>query len=85
MAMLTYNLSVKGYNKISKYKDLIIEIEKIWLLKTTTVSEIIGTLGKIKKMTDKHIDKIPGFPYLYEIQEVEFCRTTHLLRRLLSI
>ena len=31
-----YNISVKEYNKITEYKNLEIEIEKIWHLKTTT-------------------------------------------------
>ena len=32
----------------------------MWQLKTTTVPVIVGVLGRIKKETDKHIDKIPG-------------------------
>ena len=43
------NISIKEYNKMSKYEDLEIEIEKMWYLKTTTVSLIVGTLGMIKK------------------------------------
>ena len=43
------NISVKEYYKISKYKNLKIEIEKIWHLKTTTMPVIVGALGMIKK------------------------------------
>ena len=40
--------SVNEYNKMSKYEDLEIQIEKMWPLKTTTVSEIIGKkIGQI--------------------------------------
>ena len=35
------NISVKEYNKISQYKDLEIEIEKMWYFKTTTESVIV--------------------------------------------
>ena len=52
-----------------KYKDLEIEIEKMWHLKTTTVPVILIALGIIKKETNKHINKIPGSPSLYEIQK----------------
>ena len=36
-------------------------------LKTTVVSVIVGTLGMIKKETDKRINKISGNLKLYEI------------------
>ena len=61
------NISVKKYDKISKYKDLKIEVEKIWYLKTYTMPVILGALGMIKKETDRHINKIPGSFILYEI------------------
>ena len=64
------NISVKEYNKISKYKDLEKEIEKMWHFKTTTVPLIVGALCMIKKGTDKQMNKIPGCPSLYEIQKI---------------
>ena len=36
---------VKDDNRISKYKDLGIDNEKMWHLKTTTVPVIVGALG----------------------------------------
>ena len=44
-------ISVKEYDKISKYKDLEIETEKIWYLKTT-VPVIMWTSDMIKEGTD---------------------------------
>ena len=64
----------------SKYKDLEIEIEKIWHLKTTTAPVIVGALGMIKKGTDKHTNKIPGCVSLYEIGKFEIYGPTHFLR-----
>ena len=43
--------SVKVAEKLSKYKDLEIEITKKWGLKTITVPVVIGTLGVVKKGT----------------------------------
>ena len=65
LSVLTDNdKSVKEYDKISKYKDLEIEIEKnMTFLKLTRR----GALDIIKKGTDKPINKIPGNPNLYEI------------------
>ena len=54
-------------------------------LKTTTMPEIMGALGIIKKGTGKHINKIPGSPSLYEIQNIALWGTAHLLRRVRSI
>ena len=60
-------ISIKEYNKISKYKDLEIDMEKMCLLKTTTVSVIVGVLGMIKKGMDKHINKKHSWFYVSQI------------------
>ena len=52
------NTSIKVAEKLSKYKDLEIEITKMWGLKTITVLVVIGALGVVKKDIEKHIDKI---------------------------
>ena len=75
------NISIKEYNKISKCKNLEIDIRKMRHLKITTIPVIMGALGMIKKGTDKHINRIPCNRSLYEIQQIALCGTTHLLRR----
>ena len=54
------NVSAKEFEMLSKYKDLEIEISKMWNVKTNTIPVIIGALGIIKKGTQKHLEKIPG-------------------------
>ena len=49
------NVSLKGYEKISKYKDLEIEIQKMWHLKTTVLPVVIGALGMIKRKSENQI------------------------------
>ena len=79
------NVSLKEYEKVSKYKDLEIEIQKMWHLKTTVIPEVIGALGKIKRKSEDHIKKIPGNPCLQELQKIVLNGTAPLLRRVLSI
>ena len=43
------NVSHKIFEKLSKYKDLEIEVTKMWYLKTTTLPVIIGALGMVAK------------------------------------
>ena len=49
------NLSLKEYEKISKYKDLEIEIQKMWHLKAMVIPAVVRTLGMIKKKTEDYI------------------------------
>ena len=70
--MLKENIiSVKDYHKIGKSKDLEIETEKMWHLKTSSVPVIMEALGRIKKGTDNHK---PGSPGLYNMQNSQFMK-----------
>ena len=63
------NISVKKFDELSKYKDLQIEIERLWQLKATVIPVVIGALGRVKKGVLNHLKSIPGEPNLQEIQK----------------
>ena len=70
--------------KLSKYKDLGIEISTIWGLKTETVSVVIGALGQVKKGLGKYVEKLPGNINIEELQKISVLDTAHILRKVLS-
>ena len=79
------NLSAGEFGKISKYKDLEIEIERMWHLKPKLIPVVVGALGTVKKGTNKYLEQIPGKPSLTEIQKIVLTSTAHILRKALSI
>ena len=79
------NTPVRVAEKLTKYKDLEIDITKMWGLKTITVPVVIGALGVVKKGIEKHIDKIPGKINITELQKIALLGTSHILRKVLSI
>ena len=79
------NVTAKVFEKLSKYKDLEIEVEKMWHLKTKTIPVVVGALGLIKKGTTAFIEKTPGSPSLQEVQKIVLNSTAHVLRRALSL
>ena len=70
--------------KLSKYKDLGIEISTIWGLKTETVSVVIGALGQVKKDLGKYVEKLPGNINIEELQKISLLDTAHILQKVLS-
>ena len=79
------NISAKEFEKLSKYKNLEIEIAKMWKMKTKTILVIVGALDMIKKGIQKYVKEIPGNLYLAEIQKRVLHSTTDILRRTLSL
>ena len=79
------NISVKEFEKIRKYKDLEIEIRKMWNKNAKTIPVIVGALGMIKKETNTYIDQIPGGVSLAEVQKIALNSTAHILRKTLSL
>ena len=82
---LNSNTSVKTMEKLTKYKDLEIEVERMWGLQTTTVPVVMGALGTIKKDMENYSNKIPGNINIHELQKITLFSTSHLLRRVLFI
>jgi hypothetical protein len=54
------NVIKKEAEKILKYKDLTIEIQRMWNVKTKVIPVIIGTTGTISKSFRKYVSNIPG-------------------------
>ena len=78
------NTSTRTAEKLSKYKDLEIENEKMWGMNTTTIPVVLGTLGVAKKGMEKQINEIPGNISIQETQKCILLGIAHSLRRSLS-
>ena len=70
---------------LSKYKDLEIEVSRMWDMETETISVVVGNLGLIKKGLDKVTCRIPGNISTHEIQKITILGTAHILRKVLSL
>ena len=78
------NISLKSFEKLSKYKDLDIEITKMWHLKTTALLVVIGALSMVAKTAPNYVSQIPGTPPLPALQKITLIGTAHILRKVLS-
>ena len=79
------NTSLKTFEKLSKYQDLAIELERSWKLKTKTVPVIIGALGVVNRNTLNYIKQIPGDISIDELQKITLLGTSSILRKALSV
>ena len=78
------NVIKKEAEKILKYKDLTIEIQRMWKIKTSVISVIIGATGTISKSFRKYISNIPGNHEVKELQKTAILGTSHILRKVLT-
>jgi len=57
------------------YKDLVIEVSRVWKVRTKIVPAIIGALGTIKKGLDQNLQVLPGHLSAIELKRIAFiCR-----------
>ena len=73
----------KESNKILKYKDLTIEIQRMWNVKTKVIPVIIGATGTISKLFRKYVSNIPGNHEVKELQKTAILGTANILRKVL--
>ena len=63
------NASLKIFNKSRKYKDLEIEVMKMWHFKTSALPIVISAWGIVAKATPNYVSQTPGAPSLTELQQ----------------
>jgi hypothetical protein len=78
------NVIKKEAEKILKYKDLTIEIHRMWNVKTKVIPVLIGATGTISKSFRKYVSNIPGNHEVKELQKTAILGTVHILRKVLT-
>jgi hypothetical protein len=78
------NVIKKEAEKILKHKDLTIEIQRMWNVKTKMIPVIIGATGTISKSLRKYVRNIPGNHEDKELQKTAILGTAHILRKVLT-
>jgi hypothetical protein len=67
----------KEAEKILKYKDLKIEIQRKWNVKTKVTPVMIGATGTISKSFRKYLSSVPGKHDIKELQKTAVRGTAH--------
>jgi len=73
----------KEAEKVLKYKDLTIEIQRMWNVKIKVMPVIIGATGTISKSFRKYMGNIPRKHEVKELQKTAILGTAHILRKVL--
>ena len=77
------NVINKEAEKILKYKDLTIEIQRMWNVKTKVIPVIIVATGTVSKSFRKYVSNMPGNHEVKELQKTAILGTAHILRKAL--
>ena len=74
---------MKETEKVLKYKDLTIQIQRTWNVKTDVVAVLIRTTGTILESFGKYLSNITGKHEIKELQKTAIMATAHILRKAL--
>jgi hypothetical protein len=78
------NVIKKKAEKILKYKDLTIEIERMCNIKTKAIPVITGATGTISKSFRKYVSNLLGNHEVKELQKTVILGTAHTIRKVLT-
>ena len=78
------NVMKKEAENILKHKDITIEIQRMWNVKTNVIPVIRGATGTISKSFRKCLSNVPWKHEIKELQKTAILRTAHLLRKVLK-
>jgi hypothetical protein len=77
------NVIKKEALKILKYKDITMETQCMWNVKTHVISVITGATGTVSKSFRKYLSNVPGKHEIKELQKTAILGTAHTLRKVL--
>ena len=73
----------KETEKILKYKDLTIEIQRMWNVQAKVTPVIAGATGTVSESLRQYLSNIPGKHEIKELQKTAILCTAHKLRAVL--
>ena len=79
------NINVKEREKIEKYHDLRIEIQKLWQLKATVVPVVVGALGARSEKFEEYLSRMPGQHHVPALLKAALLGSAYILRRTLDL
>ena len=77
------NVIKKEAGEILKCKDFIIEIRRMWNVKTKVIMLIAGATGTISKSLRQYLNNVPGKHEVKELQKAAILGTGLILRKVL--
>jgi hypothetical protein len=78
------NVIKKEAEKFIEYKNLTIEIQRMWNVKTKVIPLVIGATGTISKLFRKYVSNTPENHAVKELQKTALLGTAHILRKVLT-
>jgi hypothetical protein len=78
------NVIQKESEMVLKYKDLTIQIQRMWNVKTGVIPIIIGATGTTSKSFRKYVSPIPGNHDVRELHKTAIFGTVLILRKVLT-
>ena len=71
--------------KKSKYKDLELEIQRMWHMKTIVILVVVGAFGIIRKGMVENIKKVSEIASVTEIQKISMLGSAQILIKVCSV
>ena len=79
-----HNIEQKQQHKIDKYRDLKIEISRMWNCSSVVVPVVIGALGSVPKKFHDHFYKLDIGKNIVPLQKSALLGTASILRKVLT-
>jgi len=79
------NVSHKEIEKVDKYQDLLVEIERMWNVRVEIIPIVIGALGAFSPKFTDWLKRLNIMLHPSVLQKTVLLETTVLLRRTLNI
>jgi hypothetical protein len=78
------NVIQKEAEKKLNYKNLSIEIRRMWNMKCFVIPVIIGATGIVSKSLQKYLETILGQHSIDSLQKTAILGTSHIIRKVLQ-
>ena len=79
------NIALKETEKKNKFKDLELEIERMWHMRTEVIPVVVGALGTIKKGMIENIKRVSERATVTETQKIFMLGSAQILRKVLGV